>query len=125
MALNWNWDEKCGEITVRQQNKDGNEEEYNVSLYRGNAFLIMLYEYVGDDGTDMYNLFGFFADKEHAKNCLGLNPKKGYDENIYNRENGRFTKVRLNKSKYDYTKELVEMLVKAFDNITIEIYSEA
>ena len=123
MSLNWKWNENCGKITVKETYEGEPEREYEVTLYKGNAFLIMLYEY-SENGKEMYNLFGFFADKEHAKNCLGLNPKKGYDDNMYNRKYIRFTKVQLNKSKYCYTKELVELLVKAFDNITIEIVSE-
>ena len=32
--------------------------------------------------------------------------------------------MRWHKAKYPYTKELVSLLTQAFDNITIEIYSE-
>lgn len=114
MALNWKWDQKVGTMEIKQ-----GDRTFEMSLYQGNAFLIILHEYE-EDGKQMYSLFSFFADKQHAKNCLGLS--KGH-ENIFDRGN-LITKVRLNKTKYVYTKELVEMLIRAFDGIQIEIYSE-
>ena len=36
----------------------------------------------------------------------------------------KFTKIRLNKAKSKNFKDLVELFSKAFDNITIEIYTE-
>ena len=65
-----------------------------------------------------------FADKQHAKNCLGLNKKGGYGENSYNTPYNRFTKLRLNKAKYRYTKDLVALFVEAFDEIEIELFTE-
>lgn len=124
MALQWNWDEKIGEATLVTKDKAGTEQEAALSLYKGNAFLIFLYEYKGEDGTDMYSLWSFWADKEHAKNCLGLNKKQGYTENMYERPYSRLTRFRLNKGKNIYVKELVPLLAQAFDNITIEIVTD-
>lgn len=76
MALNWKWSEKAGEMIFREA--DG--EELKISLYQGNALLIMLYEYEDETGNEMYNMWSFWADEQHAKNCLGLS--KGTD-NIY------------------------------------------
>lgn len=121
MALHWQWDEKCGEITVEQKDETGNWQQFPVSLYEGNAFLIMLYE---NSENKTWTMFGFFADKNHAKNCLGLNKKQDYGVNIYDRDMVRFTRLRLNKKKYHYTKDLVTMFSQAFSRITIEIYSE-
>lgn len=118
MALNWNWNEKCGEA-VFEQNFNGTKE-FTVSLYQGNAFLIFIYEYKEDD-NDMYSLWTFWADKVHAKRCLGL--EKGY-ENLYNDGRDKLKKIRLNKAKCSNVSEIVRMLVKAFDDLTIEIYSE-
>lgn len=115
MALQWDWDKKIGTIDIFNY-----DEVRTYQLYQGNAFLIILYEY-NENGKDKYSMHGFFVDKEHAKNCLGIT--KGYD-NIYNTEYEQIRKIRINKAKYRYTKELVDMLVKAFDNITIEIVSE-
>lgn len=116
MALNWDWNKKIGTVDIFNY-----DEVRTYQLYQGNCFLIMLWEYE-KDGKDMWQMHGFFADKEHAKNCFGLS--KGYDENIYNTEYEQIRKIRINKAKYRYTKDLVDMLIKAFDNISIEIYSE-
>ena len=114
--LNWNWDKKVGTITIFNYDK-----EVKYSLYQGNAFLIMLYEYE-EDGKELWTMHNFFVDKEHAKNCFGLT--KGYDDNIFNRKLYQIRKIRINKAKYRYTKDLVDMLIKAFDNISIEIVNE-
>ena len=124
MALTWEWKEKCGEITLEQKNESGDWRQFPLSLYKGNAFLIMLAE---NDADNTYQVFGFFADKEHAKACLGLTRSKSKHDtggNLYDTPYMRFTKIRLNKAKYPYAKELVSLLAQAFDNITIEIYSE-
>ena len=123
MALNWLWSEKCGEIVV-EQTREEKTREYTLSLYEGNAFLIMLYEY-NENETDMYDMFSFFVDKVHAKKCLGLQ-KNGDGElvNIFDDGWQKFTKIRLNKAKSRNFKDLIELFSKAFDNITIEIYTE-
>ena len=123
MALNWLWSEKCGEATMLQ-NIDGKETEFTLSLYKGNAYLIFIYEYKDENGADMYNVWNFFLDRDHAKNCLGLNKKQGYTDNILQRNWSRMTRIQLNKSMYPQAKELAGLLVQAFDNINIEIYSE-
>ena len=115
MSLNWQWEDKVGTIDIFNTDK-----VVTYTLYQGNAFLIMLYEYK-EEGKDMYTMHNFFADKEHAKNCFGLT--KGY-ENMFNTNYYRIKSIRLNKKKYRYTKDLVDMLIKAFDNIKIELYSE-
>ena len=124
MALQWDWKEKCGEITLVQKYVDAEGAEFKLSLYQGNAFLIMLHEWTDENGVEKYELAGFFADKQHAKNCLGLNKKGGYGENSYNTPYNRFTKLRLNKAKYRYTKDLVALFVEAFDEIEIELFTE-
>jgi len=122
MALYWEWKDKVGEAVFlnMQTNK-----EYTISLYKGNAFLIFINEYKETDENgeehNMYNLFSFFCDEEHGKRCLGL--VKNTD-NMFNDEYCRLTKIRINKDKYPYTKKLVSMLIKAFDEITIELFKE-
>lgn len=116
MALQWRWEEKVGTIDIFNY-----DEVRTYQLYQGNAFLIMLWEYE-EDGIEKYSMHNFFADKEHAKNMLGLS--KGYTDNAMNWDKYYIKKIRLNKAKYRYTKDLVDMLIKAFDNIEIEIYSE-
>lgn len=63
MALTWNWDRKIG--TVRRPNIEG--KYFYTSLYRGNAFLIEIYE---DEQCETYSLQSFLVDKKHAKNTV-------------------------------------------------------
>lgn len=75
MSLNWNFKEDFyGVMITRYQFKDETiVNQYN--LYDGNALMIACFE-----TNNTYQLYNFFADKNHMKNCLGLT--KGYD-NIY------------------------------------------
>lgn len=112
----WDFDKKVGEAVIRQ-----GEREFTLNLYDGNAFLIFVDEFKDVDSEDMYYVWLFFADEKHAENCLGLDENGG--GNIFDEKN-MLVKVRINKKEYRYTSKLVKMLVKAFDEIQIEIYSE-
>lgn len=122
MAIQWKWNEKCGEATFVDI-YDGDNRTSTTNLYVGNAYLIFINEWE-ENGQNMYSLSTFWADKEHMKNCLGLNKKAGYTENIHDKDYCRLTKIRLNKKKCRHTKEIVTALIQAFDNIDIEIYTE-
>ena len=121
MALYWDWKDKVGEA-IFESNVG---QEYTINLYKGNAFLFFINEYKETDEKgeehNMYNLYSFFCDEAHAKRCLGL--VKGTD-NMFVDGFYRMKKIRINKEKYSYTNKLVSMLVKAFDNLDIEIYKE-
>ena len=117
MALQWQWSEKCGEAIFRNIRED---KTFSINLYEGNAFLIFIDEFE-ENGENMWRMYSFFVDEVHAKNCLGLT--KG-QSNIFNDKAVRLEKVRLNKQKYNKVSKLVNMLIKAFDAIEIEIYSE-
>lgn len=117
MALNWLWKDKCGEATFRFW--DG--EERTVNLYEGNAFLIFVNEYKEND-QNMYNVFSFFVDEAHAKRMLGLDKSEG-THNSFNTEREKLVKIRLNKNKCKAGK-IIALLVKAFDDLTIELYKE-
>jgi len=122
MALNWNWNRKCGEmITVDPLTG----KEFTQNLYQGNALLIMISEWHDEDrDSDMYNLWSFWCDKEHMRNCLGLSKGKTADDNIYA---GRIKSVSLNKAMFHSTKDIkdiVDALIAAFDDIVIRVYSE-
>jgi hypothetical protein len=123
MALHWQWDEKCGEATLVQMYPDEEDREFKLGLYTGNACLIMLSEWE-EDGESMWNMFSFWADKDHMKNCLGLNKKQGYTDNMYATPYQKITKVKLNKKKCRYFKDIVAALAQAFDDLTIEVVSE-
>lgn len=59
MALRWAWENKIGELDIQQ-----GEHKFTLSLYQGNALLIMLHE-----REESYTMYNFFADKTHFKNC--------------------------------------------------------
>ena len=122
MALNWEWKNKCGELTLKQMNEAKESKEYTISLYQGNATLIMLHEYTDDRGQDVYDLFGFFCDKQHMKNCLGL--AKG-ERNLYDTPYQTITKLRLDKAKNRYWKDIIAAFTQAFDTLTVEVYDSS
>lgn len=105
--LVWKWDEKCGEL------KYGN---YTVNLYEGNALMIMISEWTNEEGTEQYQLSGFFCDKEHAKNCFGLS--KGHD-NIY--DDCPFEKLTLYRSKSRNWKTFIDLVMKAFPDVEVHL----
>lgn len=72
MALNWNFNERIGRLLVVEEREYG-PVEFNINIYRGNAFMIFLYEYE-KDGEELYQMYNFFIDKEHAKNCMNNSP---------------------------------------------------
>lgn len=113
MALTWKWDEKCGEVTESSWNPETKEKKlYTFTMYDCNGLAMWLWE-----NETQYELRGFFADEEHAKNCLGL--AKGYHDNIHD----NWVKVRLNVA-YPKMRKLANLLIKAFDNLEIELYKE-
>ena len=61
MAIQWEWKNKIGELDVEQGDK-----KFTMSVYTGNALIIFLHE--TENTWQMYN---FFADKGHFKNCAG------------------------------------------------------
>lgn len=67
MALNWKWKDKIGYIKV--ENSDSGK--FSINLYDGNALMIAITEWKEEE-KDMYSLYSFFCDEEHAKKCLGL-----------------------------------------------------
>lgn len=121
MALHWDWKAQCGTATLVQKDEDGAEREITLSLYTGNAFLIILHEFE-DDGVDKYDLYTFWNDKDHMKNCLGLNKKEGFDCNLYEQKYQYISKFRINKTKCRQYADIITALAKAFKNITIEVY---
>lgn len=77
MALNWDWKDRIGYLVLDIPEKDNRWENVKVNLYGGNALMIGINEWK-EDGKDMYSLFTFFADEQHAKNCLGLAKNEEY-----------------------------------------------
>lgn len=119
MSLNWDFREKCGEVILKQ-----GEREFTLNMYQGNAYLIFLSEWE-EDGEKMYQLYSFCSDKVHAKILFGLSKNlDGKKINIFNEEGNKFVKFRFNKACCRKLGEIVGLIVDAFDEIEIEIYSE-
>ena len=75
MALRWQWNECIGELEIENQNKA------RIKIYQGNALLIFLNEWKGENGEDLWSMYNFFADKGHFDNCRkdkGYNYAKGW-----------------------------------------------
>lgn len=129
MALQWDFKKKVGEAYFIQKFKNENGEwetgKYIVSLYEGNAYMIFIYE---NDEDQTYSLHSFFADKEHAEILLGL--KKGNDGkkvNIFNANREKMTQLNIDKSMFSTPKkaaEFIGLIVRAFDDIRINLYTE-
>lgn len=114
MALTWEWSKRIGRARFWHEN-----EELILNLYQGNAFLIFMKEWY-EFGKEKYELWSFFADKRHAKNCLGLD--KQYNRNIFDDGDIRLHYIEINTKEYAYTKDLVELLTKAYKDLTIRLY---
>lgn len=116
MALYWNWKEQCGTATFTQS-VGGEEREFELCLYTGNAYLIMLLPYK-DGETQKYDMFSFWVDKKHMQNCLGIT--KGH-ENIY-ADIQTFKRFRLDGKKCRYWKQIAPALKQAFPDVVVEVY---
>ena len=123
MAIQWRWDDKIGEAIIQQTIND-ETKEFTKSIYDGNCFMIFLSEW-NQDGVDKYSLYSFFADERHAKILLGLTADSTGDKhNIFDGGIDTLVKLRINKKKARNYKKIIFMFAQAFDNITIEIYTE-
>lgn len=120
MALYWDFNKKVGEAVIRKTLPGCEPKEFTINLYQGNAFLIFINEYK-ENGTDMYNLYSFFCDEAHAKNCLGLAKDTS---NIFDDGVEKLVKIRIDKSRHSKPQKLLDMFIKAFDELEIELYKE-
>lgn len=64
--LTWDWKKKIG---VAEYQMEGGKP-LTISLYKGNALIIMLYEYTDNNGNEKYQLINFFTDIQHLNNCF-------------------------------------------------------
>lgn len=118
MALQWSFKEKAGLVTEVQ-----NGHDFTLPFYVGNAMMIVTYEYTDEDGVDKYDLMWFFTGEEHAKNCLGLQKNlNDRQENMFG-ENG-ITRLVIYREWCRDWQTLVDLFVKAFPHIVIEIYEQ-
>lgn len=85
MALQWNWNEKMGKITIKQK-----ETTFDVNIYNGNALAIFISEFE-QDGEDRYILYNFFVDKKHCDNIV-KNGKQLFTDEVVSIELNLFYK---------------------------------
>ena len=116
MAVVVDWNEKCGEATFVENYEGEEARTYTLDLYVGNCFLVMINEFVNEDGEKERNLSGFFFDADHMRRCL--------DDGMLKRDYNRMTKIRLNKAKCRYYREIIAVLTESFDDLEIEIFTE-
>ena len=133
MSLNWQWNDKMGEVIFDESQYTPNHP-YVTNIYQGNALMIWCNEWSTDPdwalnpdrlrtpGNTFYSLSNFCVDIEHLRNMLGLNAKKGYSkDNLFNSYNIKL--LRLN-TLYKSVPKIVAEFAKAHTNITIELYYE-
>ena len=96
MALQWNWKDKIGKLTIIRKMK-----KYDINIYSGNFLAVFVYEYT-DGGNEMYSLYDFFADKKHVSKIIS-NRKKLIDKDV--------VKIELNLW-YKSARQLLTYLVK-------------
>lgn len=68
--LCWDFEEKVGSLLIKQTA----DQTFTINLYRGNALLIMLWEWE-ENGKEMYNMYNFFADLKHLTNVVKNDPQ--------------------------------------------------
>lgn len=85
MALQWNWKDKMGKMTIKQK-----EKNFDINIYAGNALAIFVCEYKQND-EDRYTLYNFFADKKHCEN-IAKNEKRLFSDEVISIELNLFYK---------------------------------
>jgi len=122
MALRWEWNRSCGTAVIEQRIHD-ETKEYDMTLYEGNAYLIMLHEF-NENGKEKYEMFSFWLDKEHMQRMLGIsNRGKRVDTNTLDQPYNRLKSIRLDKSRCQNVVEIAKALLQAFDDISIKVYT--
>ena len=110
MAIEYRYKDKCGTAIFR----NGTGNEYEQSLYTGNCFLIMVYEYE-ENGKRMEELTSFFVDDKHMEKCLKSGIYTGYSKLI---------NIKINIAKCRNWKKIVELLSEYVEGINIELYKD-
>lgn len=75
MSLNWNFQETVGTVSIKRP--DG--VFVQCKLYQGNAFLLVVHEWMAPDGNQFYEVVDFWVDRDHAKRVLN----EGYHVKFY------------------------------------------
>ena len=114
MAITYDYKDKCGTATF-ESSYDGKTETYEVSLYTGNCFLIMVREFT-ENGNNMEQLHSFFVSEEHLIRCL--------EDDIFSNGIEKLVGIRINMAKCRNWDKISVILGKYVDGIKIELYRE-
>lgn len=110
-------------MTVAQRIRDVDApRDFTYTLYKGNAFLIALYEYKDEDGTDMYQMSWFLLDKDHAKRCLGL--EKDTSNMFSEAENFIPKNMTLYRENCPHWKDVISLFTKACPDMPIMLLAK-
>ena len=126
MSVNWNWNEKVGEISVLQKAPNCEDIILKFDIYNANCLGCWIYDLPNNE----YEFEGFFGDESHMKRHLGL--MKSYDGtksnccDFYKGSNGKeyghkWIEVRLDCSWIN-TQKWVRNLIKANIRVVIDDY---
>ena len=86
MALQWNWKDKMGKLTVIRKMK-----KYDINIYSGNALAIFICEYKQND-EERYVLYNFFSDKKYCDNIIKNHKRLFFDDEVASIELNLFYK---------------------------------
>lgn len=109
MSIRWDFNCPSGTVTMT----DGQTFRW----FTGNALMIVLNEWK-ENNEEYYSLNWFFADIDHAKNCLGIS--KGY-ENIFKSTGVGISEITISLEQCYEWKRFIPLLIKAFPDIVITL----
>ena len=135
MSVNWLWKHEMGyRIQVQKHTYKsgvdifGNDvlktetKKFKIKMYAGsNCLAVFTWEFkedsVDENGKhkmrNMYRMVGFWCDKKHMENMLGLHPKDGYGDNCYSEAENPENYVELLVLNTYYKQECKEILSRA------------
>lgn len=111
MAVNWYWKHKLGTITLVQEHNEI-KNTFKLNIYCANCLGAIIYEYRDKEThKDMYKFMGFWNNRQHLANCLGLT--RGYKDDIYKDPCNNYKKIKLNMYYRKDALTIAELFVKA------------
>lgn len=76
--LNVSYENKIGYFTLTQ-----GENKFRINICHANCLCAMMYFYTDNEGEKIATLMSFFADLQHAKNCIKNNALDRYDDFVF------------------------------------------
>lgn len=150
MPVTWSWKRKIGYYTLVQKHTHqtgvdvfGNPttetitRKFRINIYAGNCLGVCIYNFKGESNNPekvnpktgkprivaKYQFCGFWNDRKHLENMLGMHPKEGYSENCYSKAenpNDYMESIHLNTFFNYHMKEFYKV-VGAFTKAGIKV----